>query len=213
MDQLPGGGYHTASTAVRSLLLVVSTSDLLHILATNSVAKTIDLIVNCMNRHACICKESSRKLDRFGVTLRNGSVVARVQYVRHKKGACECLDKLLGSQCTSPIARWVFIWRPLLDRLARLCSCYPTADIFPSCFGHLGEILTTVCAIRCAVTCASLPRGWVASQQPGSPTGQLPRIILPLADPEEFLDRHSNILGINARNVLNIAPSVSGSYS
>ncbi|BDA48491.1 probable lysyl endopeptidase at N-terminal half [Coccomyxa sp. Obi] len=57
------------------------------------------------------------------------------------------------------------------------------------------------------VTCASLPRGWVAAQQPGNPTGQLPRIILPLADPEEFLDRHSNILGINARNVLHIAPS------
>ncbi|BDA48490.1 probable lysyl endopeptidase at N-terminal half [Coccomyxa sp. Obi] len=58
------------------------------------------------------------------------------------------------------------------------------------------------------VRCTSLPRSWIAFQLPGNGThtGQLPRMLLPLADPEHFLDRHSAILGRNARNVLNIAP-------
>ena len=62
----------------------------------------------------------------------------------------------------------------------------------------------------CAVLCDPLPRGWTASQQQvgQGQTTQLPQILLPLADPESFLDQHEEILGINARNVLNIAPPV-----
>lgn len=61
----------------------------------------------------------------------------------------------------------------------------------------------------CAVFCNPVPRGWSASQQPiqGQET-QVPQIVLPLADPESFLDQHQELLGIHARNVLNIAPPV-----
>ncbi len=47
------------------------------------------------------------KVGVVGVTLRNGSVAARVQYVWHKEGAFQYLDKLLGGQRISPIARLV----------------------------------------------------------------------------------------------------------
>ena len=39
---------------------------------------------------------------------------------------------------------------------------------------------------------------------------QTPSLQLPLADPAAFLERHEAVLGHNARNVINIAPEVSG---
>ncbi|CAL8463641.1 g3175 [Coccomyxa elongata] len=64
---------------------------------------------------------------------------------------------------------------------------------------------TTCVLLLLPVRCTSLPQSWLAFHLRGNGT-QLPRMLLPLADPEHFLDRHSAVLGRNARNVLNIAP-------
>jgi hypothetical protein len=67
---------------------------------------------------------------------------------------------------------------------------------------------------KCAGLCKQLPLAWMRSELSERPQeAEMPTLWLPLADPVSFYDTHQSVLGINARNIVNIAPEVCAAFS